>query len=341
MVDVRVSAPQKGFVLVVTLGIVAAITVVATFFGERVAEAVRLADRASRLCDGLVAMESGRAEIMFRLATEQRSRRGFGVEGASLTIIDGRYYRVGGQALVAVQDLSGLLNVNYPHVPILRRLLSIYGVPSEYHDRLVDTLRDYTDPDDFHRLNGAERDDYLRQGLPPPANDWLVTVEQLAGVAGWQEQPSLWRDPAFTSVVSSSSSALLNLNTAPAEVLAALPGATMEWASQVVTAREVAPLRLLAELGAVAEGLPQDLKETLAFFPGDGMRITIAHVDVPWAARHELTLTPTDPDSPWRVDVALSVPRSKNLPTNAPLLPPTQFSEDRAAPSALFAGQQP
>jgi general secretion pathway protein K len=328
----RRRAGQQGFVLVATLALLAVITIAATYFAERVGEAVRLVGQSQDIAQALIEMESSRAEVLFRLNTQHMSFYGLGLEPDSRVALDGRVYRAIGGSRVAVQDLTGLLNVNFPQDVLLTRLLGEFGVEATQYGRLLDTLRDYTDVDDLHRLNGAEREDYLQQGLPPPPNDLLTVVDQLPLILGWREQTVLWRNRHFLDLLSTTRNGLLNINTAPVEVLAALPGSDMDLAREIVRIREQNPLHSVADLGALAGRLSGDLMEWLIFFPGDSVRIIISHPNVPWAFRSELTLTPTSPDAPWRIDTATIAPRGETSQGDAPILPPLQYLNAPPAP---------
>ena len=72
---------------------------------------------------------------------------------------------------------------------ILRNLINSLDLPGEDKDLLVntivDSILDWKDPDDFHRLQGAESDYY--QSLPHPykaKNGNFDTVEELILVKG-------------------------------------------------------------------------------------------------------------------------------------------------------------
>lgn len=326
---------QCGYVLVATLWLLAVIVVAATYFAEQVAQAVRLAQRAQDISGSLVAMESARAEVLFRLGTTALTVQGVGVEPENRIALDGRSYVDEAGGHVALQDARGLLNVNFPNEGMLVRLLVAHGVGAEHHSRLIDTLRDYVDIDDLHRLNGAEKDDYLRLGLPPPPNDLLVVADQLSHILGWRDQASLWQDRAFVDLLTASRVEMLNLNTAPEQVLAALPGATPELAAQIVHARRQQPLRSFHDVLAITDQFGAQQADWITYYPGPAIRVTISHPDVPWRHRFEVRLTPNSEVAPWRVDSYLRLPRQRGDEKDTVPLPPRQPFISVLDPSSL------
>jgi DNA uptake protein ComE-like DNA-binding protein len=290
----------RGFVLVATLWILAAITIAAAFFAEEVDRSRELARRAQLAAQGLADMESTRAEILFRFATTDLSIEGLGPRGSAMRLDDHAYRGTGGD-LVRLQDHRGLFNVNYPDREMLARLIGQFGVPPERRDPMIDALLDFIDVDDFRRLNGAEARQYADAGLPPPANDWLSTPHQLRSVYGWREQGGLWASPRFLQVVTAARVGVFNPNTAPVEVLASLRGSSAEIAAAIVRQRQAAPLYSWEPIGGLTGFPPEDV-ETVVWVPGDSVRVTQQARNVPWVIQYGVTLTPASPNAPWRID---------------------------------------
>lgn len=71
---------------------------------------------------------------------------------------------------------------------ILEELLDQAEVPPELYDELIDTLIDWIDEDDLHRVNGAESDDafYKERGYKVK-NAPLETVDELRLIKGWTD----------------------------------------------------------------------------------------------------------------------------------------------------------
>ena len=292
---------QDGFVLVVTLWILAILTIAAAYFAERVTESVTLARQSQQATEAFLELSSTRADILFRLATTRASIHGIGPTLQSAIALDNRPYRGSGEDTVRLQDSRGLINVNFVQPEMLRRLLGQIGLAAENRDSLLDALYDYTDTDDLRRLNGAEAPEYVARGLPPPPNDWLVTPWQLQNIIGWREQATLWKDQKFIENLTAARVGGFNPNTAPRDVLAALPGSSPEIADALIKMRELnsfvnaSPLEVLTGKA----GLDAD---SLIFFPGQNIRLTQESDKIPWALQYQISLTPLADRAPWRID---------------------------------------
>ncbi len=111
---------------------------------------------------------------------------------------DGTVYawRFGGGALrAAVESETGKIDLNAADEALLRGLFlsarwtgpdgAPQGLDEAAAAALVDAVRDFADPDDLTRLNGAEDRDYLAAGLPWGAKDAAFeAVEELQQVLG-------------------------------------------------------------------------------------------------------------------------------------------------------------
>lgn len=292
---------QHGFVLVVTLWLLAIITIGAGYFAERVAGSISLARQSSEATEALLDIANTRAEILFRLGTTRFSVYGLGPARDSAIALDNRPYRGTGQDIVRLQDSRGLINVNFIEPEMLLRLLGQIGVAAENRDALLDTLRDYTDTDSLRRLNGAEVAEYQAQGLPPPPNDWLLSPYQLQNIIGWREQATLWKDQKLPEIVTTARVSGFNPNTAPREVLAALPGSSPELADRLIRARALNSFINDVQMNAVAGQAMLD-PESLIFFPADSTRLSFESDKIPWVLRYQVTLTPFADHAPWRID---------------------------------------
>jgi type II secretory pathway component PulK len=84
-----------------------------------------------------------------------------------------------------ISDEDSRINLNRATPEQLQRLLLELGVPQEARDIIVDSIQDWRDPNDEHRLNGAESDYY--EALPVPykaKNADFDSVEELLLVKG-------------------------------------------------------------------------------------------------------------------------------------------------------------
>ena len=71
-----------------------------------------------------------------------------------------------GNASVEIIDETGKINVNLAPNYLFYNLLIAVGLDEQEADIITDSIEDWRDRDDLHRLNGAESDYY--QSLPEP-----------------------------------------------------------------------------------------------------------------------------------------------------------------------------
>jgi len=101
---------------------------------------------------------------------------------------DGRSYLIPfdqGTCEIKVMSEAGKVNINLVSDSMLRKIITLLGVEAEAKDRVVDSILDWRDPDDFYRLNGAEESYY--QSLKEPyrcKNASLDSIEELLLVRG-------------------------------------------------------------------------------------------------------------------------------------------------------------
>ena len=101
---------------------------------------------------------------------------------------DGRAYRLPfdqGICEVRVFSEAGKVNINTVSDPTLRKIIGQLGLEGEARDIVVDSILDWRDPGDLHRINGAKNDYY--QSLKEPYNcksDNLDSIEELLLVRG-------------------------------------------------------------------------------------------------------------------------------------------------------------
>ncbi len=190
-----------------------------------------------------------------------------------------------------VEDPSARLNLNRATSAQLHVLLG--------NDSLVDALLDWRDPDNTPRTKGAERDFYLDQRRPLPRNAPLASVAELRQVRGFEQAPDDWLSARFTH----RGSGRINVNAAPAAVLATVPG-LQPGDAMLIESWRVSPSgtirsldELMARLGParVEELGPSmaDVRSYLAFEPGELVICVEGRVGAsPLRSRATLTAVP-------------------------------------------------
>lgn len=125
-----------------------------------------------------------------------------------------------------ITDEEARINVNRATPDVLHRLLSELGVERADRDVIVDSILDWRDPNEEHRLNGAESDDYYLT-LPVPyrsKNADFDSVDELLQVRG--VTPALFygrpESPGLAEYLTVAGSGAVNINTASDVVLRSL-----------------------------------------------------------------------------------------------------------------------
>jgi general secretion pathway protein K len=149
-----------------------------------------------------------------------------------------------GQFSYCITDEEGRLNLNTSPPDRLDRLLQGLGVEKENRDIANDSLQDWRDANEEHRLNGAESEDYYLK-LPTPyrsKNGNLDTVGELAQVRGFPPKllDGAEGKPGLASLVTVKTPGQVNINTASPEVLRAL-GLSDAQISDIEQSRREAP----------------------------------------------------------------------------------------------------
>jgi general secretion pathway protein K len=166
-----------------------------------------------------------------------------------------------GSLRVRLIDEGGKINLNRADESTLRRIFTNLAVEEPRRSELVDSILDWIDPDNLHRVNGAENDYY--ESLSPPytaKNGLFDTVEELLWVKGVtadlffgagaseSENPEGSR-PGFAEIFTVDSPIdRVNLRTTSAEVIHALLGIPLEKCRAFVEERKKLSDKTIADL---------------------------------------------------------------------------------------------
>lgn len=336
---------QSGFVLAVTLWILAAIAIVAamvslwaisgvqdaTRYQEEVEDEVDaystlqtvlyLAATRDMTLAGLPTRRIDRAEYAKRVLEEFGALRVDPV-GGELTLDDRAYHGLGATRF-SIQDEAGLMGFSPFGEAGATRLLSSEPAAERQLGKLRDSLLDYVDEDGNARTQGAEAAAYgAKAGEPMPANRRMATPMELERVLGWNTLPSealaRLREKATVYYVGP-----LNINTAPEAVLAQyLPGCP-DTCRTLAELRRQAPIRNTDELQRrLVVTLPGTPETDFRTMPEGQLRLTAwARSGHGWRLHVELT-PEKDKAGPWTILAAYPVfvtPRDAE-PTRSALL---------------------
>ena len=236
---------QRGVALVVVLWIFIFLFVVAFDFTAAVREEATAAHRFNDEVQGYYLAIAGFEQGLFDFLQQPTGRELPRGEKKQTDLFDGswREGQLGtGSFRVRLLDEGGRININRVNETTLGRVFTHLGIAEPRRTQLIDSIMDWRDPDDLHRVNGAENDYYL--SLPQPytaRNGPFDTIEELLWVRG--VSPELYfgsGDEGAAAKTGEQKVGLrdiftvdspvdrVNLRTASAEVITALTGIPLE-----------------------------------------------------------------------------------------------------------------
>lgn len=324
---------EQGFVLLIVLALLVVLALLATATATSAERAIDAAQAdADRFQSGL-AMNGTRETLLFLLATQRQTVAGLTVDesdasaSTAMTLddpdgftalpvgneihLDSTPYQGLGTVRFALQDDRGLISLNWAPSAIRFGFYESLGIASDQWDGMDAKRLDYQDADDLHRLNGAERDEYRKLGMIPPTNRTLATPLEFRRILGWNAALASLDDAQLLSILTMTRGADLNINTAPPQVLALLPGIAPETAARMVELRKSAPF-ISTYQAQQNFGIGAMFEDGLALFakPSGNLILWDRHS----GTRRLLhwTLTPYEVDGPpWRIDYEVILPRGK------------------------------
>lgn len=346
------ASKADGFILVAVLVLLVVLTLLAGMVALTSERAIGETRAATAAFDAELRTVSTRETVLFLFATQRLTLGGLTVDtqtretqpvedelDAGLPILpvgneirmDGTVYAAFGQARFAVQEDRGLLSPNWAPPFMRQRLFERMGVPAERWNELEAKRLDYQDADDLHRLGGAEASHYAEAGQSPPTNRPLETPFELRNIMGWREMLAPLGDATLLDRFTVQRNVLVNVNTAPAEVLALLPGMDDASAQRAVAMRQTAPFVSLWQFQqAFPLALPED--SALILYPNPSGNLKLW--DTAGGPRRLIhwTMTPIDEGGrPWRIDYEVHLPRGNDESQGLARTPQTPLL---AAPAA-------
>lgn len=318
---------SRGFVLPVTVAILALISVGVAMMAQRGDELRRLvlAIEADRIATRQVA-ETG-AEVLFLGSALHRRADGMGA-----IKLDGQPYLARSGAVVRYTDAGALLSLRRSEREDIYRLLVALGLTDLTQvERLTDALFDYMDKDDLERLNGAEASGYLTAKLPPPRNGRLLSPSELSRLVAWRDlsEDFLQR---FVAHVHTGPQGTVNRYTVLSPVLAAVSGLEPTVAQELVNSRQpgtfldVDRLPTLRETSILAAG-------RYITVPSNELLVTICPPRVQWCQQLSVSSTGESAFAPWRVNYSYRLSRREPLPETSKLPPlPDQLPDTPPPP---------
>ena len=244
---------ERGFALVAVLLVLAIVSVLGAEFAYSMrleASAVRAYKEtilAAHLAEA--AVEQAIREIVAVSAyvgVDDESRLTFYTrERAPLPRLPREKVRLGGgEFAYRLTDEEARINLNTAPPDRVDRLLQALGLEKTDRDVINDSIQDWRDPNEEHRLNGAESEDtYLKLPVPYRShNANLDSVNELLQIKG--VTPAIFRGaddrPGLADAVTVKTPGQININTASPLVLKAL-GLSEAEITEILQARRDAP----------------------------------------------------------------------------------------------------
>lgn len=323
------TTPPRGMALIMVMGALALIALVAARYAQRIDDLRRQTGSLRAHAEQSLQARNALAAALYYTATRRVGPAGFGPPLTPELRADNREYSFPDGGQVRVQDQRGLMPLNAVDRVGLTSVLKHLNVAPGEAGRLVDVLEDYLDTDNLKRLNGAEAPEYAAAGLPPPRNDFMGTVRELARMPGWRDAPQVIA--ALEQLAAPTRRPVVNPNTAPIELLAAWwPWAAPEQLELLRTLREGTPFQDGIQASR-ATGLPLD-RDDIIFHASAEMRITVSATASSRALQYNVMLTPGSRSAPWLISHMQAVPRVE---------PRTTSDRVAAFPLAIAAPRQP
>jgi general secretion pathway protein K len=286
---------RKGFALLAAIWLCVAIAAVALQFSldarERRLLGIHTSERGKGRAAAMGALNGTQAALdaALRQVPGGGNARGLGLRRADPWLdADSLYSGVIVVDSIPVEletrDLGTQLNVNNMNEAQLRTFFGFALRDFAVADQLSQEIMDWRDADSLPRSNGAERDDYIRDGLLAlPANQTFREVTDLLNVRSMT--PEIFARTA--RYLTTRGSGIINVNSADTVVLRSVPGMTDEMLAQILSQRSMG--RRITSLNSImpsnrGRGLPGGLAN-LARQTASALTVDVTELQLTLTAR--------------------------------------------------------
>ena len=182
---------QKGIALIQVLIIAIILSMLGIFINQSVRNQIKVAKLIQDNHKLDLILESVEAELLHTLLTEKRYKN---TESDNELVkkwnFHGETFKLNEQVSIKMQDLNGLLSLNYMNNTVSTRLFEQLGFTGHKVRTFLDSLKDWKDADDLKHLNGAESDYYQKENLPVPRNNFLQSMDEVKNIKWSDMLPS-------------------------------------------------------------------------------------------------------------------------------------------------------
>jgi general secretion pathway protein K len=255
---------ERGVALIIVLWIFIFLFAVALDFSSDVREEANAAHRFSEDTQGYYLALAGFQRGLYEYAMQAQGGSAQAKETPpGFFDLSWHEEKLGSGSLrVRLIDEGGKINLNRVDESTLRRIFTNIGIEEPRRSEVVDAILDWLDPDNLHRVNGAETEYY--ESLAPPysaKNGLFDSVEELLWVKGVtaeiffgtgaasETENAETRRPGLAEIFTVDSSIdRVNLRTTSAEVIHALLGIPLEKSRVFVEERKKLSDKTIADL---------------------------------------------------------------------------------------------
>ncbi|MCD6184298.1 MAG: general secretion pathway protein GspK, partial [Deltaproteobacteria bacterium] len=157
-----------------------------------------------------------------------------------------------GEYKVKISNESGKININKATRSMLRMLLEGFDLDESEKDTIADSIMDWRDKDNLHRINGAEDDYYQSLDDPYECKDEdFDAIEELLLVKG--VTADIFYGGLESMVTIYTQTDKININAASWEMLIALPGMTEAAAREIITFRGEKEIKRVSALNDIID----------------------------------------------------------------------------------------
>ena len=312
--------PARGFVLAATVWALAGLALLAAHINGLVGRDLERAHLAKQWIQDELDRRSTEATLLYLLATNRNSHRGLMLEQeqsfapyegrpssreVGLLTMDGAAYAGLGNMGFSLQDEAGLASVNAPRDPMLAAALRHAGLLADDIRRVLPKIRDYIDLDQGLTLGGAERQDYVQRGLPPPADFFMAGPLELRKVLGLGEliSPAQWR--VLRSLLTPRPLIGYNFNLMRPEILGSLLELDAPMVANLLAERERRSVHRLSQIFVLTGRRPNLDFGLVGMLPSPHLRISVWPAGGGLRRVTGIVLTP-DGETPWRTEYRYS-----------------------------------
>ena len=171
-----------------------------------------------------------------------------------------------GRIEIEIGNESGKININRADAGLLMMMLNPFDLDEQDKNIIVDSILDWRDGDDLHRINGAEDDYYQSLDKPYGAkNGDFDSIDELLLVrgvtpeiffGGLREMLTIYprENTEDLKEKTSRDTGRINVNAAPTQVLRALPMMNDDLVLSIVEHRAEQPFRSVNEVSPIVGG---------------------------------------------------------------------------------------